>query len=66
VLEEGMVFALETYWPGSDGWSAALVEDGLVPLGLGRSPRVKTLFDPDAAAPRAARHTGRRPSSSSW
>src|SRR5579863_6047505 len=22
-LEEGMVFALETYWPASDGWSAA-------------------------------------------
>ena len=22
-LEEGMVFALETYWPGDDGWSAA-------------------------------------------
>ena len=22
VLEEGMVFALETYWPASDGWSA--------------------------------------------
>ena len=23
VLEEGMVFALETYWPAADGWSAS-------------------------------------------
>ncbi|MDT7764674.1 MAG: hypothetical protein QOC63_4094, partial [Mycobacterium sp.] len=23
ILEEGMVFALETYWPASDGWGAA-------------------------------------------
>jgi Xaa-Pro dipeptidase len=29
-LEEGMVFALETYWPGSDGWSAARIEEELV------------------------------------
>jgi Xaa-Pro aminopeptidase len=27
VLEEGMVFALETYWPASDGWSAARIEE---------------------------------------
>ena len=30
ILEEGMVFALETYWPGSDGWSAARIEEELV------------------------------------
>jgi Xaa-Pro aminopeptidase len=29
-LEEGMVFALETYWPGYDGWSAARIEEELV------------------------------------
>src|SRR5512145_2815473 len=29
-LEEGMVFALETYWPASDGWSAARIEEQLV------------------------------------
>jgi hypothetical protein len=29
-LEEGMVFALETYWPASDGWSAARIEEELV------------------------------------
>jgi Xaa-Pro aminopeptidase len=29
-LEVGMVFALETYWPGSDGWSAARIEEELV------------------------------------
>src|SRR3954466_6066632 len=28
--EEGMVFALETYWPGKDGWSAARIEEELV------------------------------------
>ncbi|MFG1624172.1 M24 family metallopeptidase [Kribbella sp. NPDC049227] len=30
VLEEGMVFALETYWPARDGWSAARIEEELV------------------------------------
>ena len=25
-----MVFALETYWPASDGWSAARIEEELV------------------------------------
>lgn len=29
-LEEGMVFALETYWPSSDGWGAARIEEELV------------------------------------
>lgn len=30
LIEEGMVFALETYWPASDGWSAARIEEELV------------------------------------
>jgi Xaa-Pro dipeptidase len=29
-LEEGMVFALETYWPAGDGWSAARIEEEVV------------------------------------
>jgi Xaa-Pro aminopeptidase len=29
-LEEGMVFALETYWPSTDGWGAARIEEELV------------------------------------
>lgn len=29
-LEEGMVFALETYWPSADGWGAARIEEELV------------------------------------
>ena len=29
-LEEGMVFALETYWPSSDGWGAARIEEEVV------------------------------------
>jgi Xaa-Pro aminopeptidase len=29
-LEEGMVFALETYWPAKDGWGAARIEEELV------------------------------------
>ena len=29
-LEEGMVFALETYWPSKDGWGAARIEEELV------------------------------------
>lgn len=30
VLQEGMVFALETYWPSADGWGAARIEEELV------------------------------------
>jgi Xaa-Pro aminopeptidase len=29
-LQEGMVFALETYWPAADGWGAARIEEELV------------------------------------
>jgi Xaa-Pro aminopeptidase len=29
-IEEGMVFALETFWPSSDGWSAARIEEQLI------------------------------------
>jgi Xaa-Pro dipeptidase len=30
VLEEGMLFALETYWPAADRWSAARIEEEVV------------------------------------
>ncbi len=30
VIEAGMVFALETFWPAADGWSAARIEEQLV------------------------------------
>ena len=30
VIEEGMSFALETFWPATDGWSAARIEEQLV------------------------------------
>ena len=30
VVEENMCFALETFWPASDGWSAARIEEQLV------------------------------------
>src|ERR671930_220999 len=29
-IKEGMVFALETFWPSTDGWSAARIEEQLV------------------------------------
>src|ERR671925_1038232 len=29
-IREGMVFALETFWPSSDGWSAARIEEQLM------------------------------------
>jgi len=29
-IQEGMVFALETFWPATDGWSAARIEEQLV------------------------------------
>src|SRR5919204_576262 len=34
-IQEGMVFALETFWPASDGWSAARIEEQLVVTGDG-------------------------------
>lgn len=34
-LREGMVFALETYWPAGDGWSAARIEEELVVTATG-------------------------------
>ena len=35
VLEEGMVFALETYWPSRDGWSASRIEEEVVVTATG-------------------------------
>ncbi|HUZ19119.1 MAG TPA: M24 family metallopeptidase [Acidimicrobiales bacterium] len=44
-LKEGMVFALETYCPASDGYSAARIEEEIVVTADG--PRVITLFPAD-------------------
>jgi Xaa-Pro aminopeptidase len=44
-LEEGMVFALETYCPASDGRSAARIEEEVVVTASG--PAVLTLFPAD-------------------
>ncbi len=41
-IEEGMVFALETFWPASDGWSAARIEEEVVVTADG--PQVITRF----------------------
>src|SRR6202007_59131 len=30
VIKPGMVFALETFWPSTDGWSAARIEEEIV------------------------------------
>ncbi len=35
VLVEGMVFALETYWPSADGWGAARIEEEVVVTATG-------------------------------
>jgi Xaa-Pro aminopeptidase len=35
VIEEGMVFALETYWPATNGWQAARIEEQLVVTSTG-------------------------------
>ncbi len=34
-IEEGMVFALETFWPATDGWSAARIEEEMVVTATG-------------------------------
>lgn len=44
-IEEGMVFALETYWPTKDGASAARIEEEVVVTADG--PRVITRFPAD-------------------
>jgi Xaa-Pro aminopeptidase len=44
-IEEGMVFALETYWPTKDGSSAARIEEEVVVTADG--PRVITRFPAD-------------------
>ncbi|WP_406141651.1 M24 family metallopeptidase [Streptomyces sp. NBC_01089] len=44
-VEEGMVFALETYWPTKDGSSAARIEEEVVVTADG--PRVITRFPAD-------------------
>ena len=41
-LKEGMVFALETYCPASDGYCAARIEEEIVVASDG--PRILTLF----------------------
>jgi hypothetical protein len=41
-LQEGMVFALETYCPASDGFSAARIEEEVVVTSQG--PQILTLF----------------------
>lgn len=41
-IEEGMVFALETFWPSADGWSAARIEEEVVVTKNG--PEVITRF----------------------
>ncbi len=35
VLQEGNVFALETYWPSKDGWGAARIEEEVVVTATG-------------------------------
>lgn len=44
-IEEGMVFALETYWPTKDGASAARIEEEVVVTKDG--PRVIIRFPAD-------------------
>jgi Xaa-Pro aminopeptidase len=44
-IQEGMVFALETYCPASDGFSAARIEEEVVVASDG--PRILTLFPAD-------------------
>ena len=34
-IKEGMVFALETFWPSTNGWSAARIEEEMVVTATG-------------------------------
>src|SRR5499427_7422944 len=44
-IEPGMVFALETFWPSTDGWSAARIEEEIVVTATGHE--VITRFPAD-------------------
>lgn len=54
VLEPGMVFALETYWPASDGYSAARIEEEIVVTPTGN--QVITRFPADELLVAGARY----------
>jgi Xaa-Pro aminopeptidase len=54
VLEPGMVFALETYWPASDGYSAARIEEEVVVTPTGH--QVITRFPADELLVAGARY----------
>jgi Xaa-Pro dipeptidase len=53
-LQEGMVFAVETYWPTPDGGSAARIEEEVVITATG--PRVITRFPADQLYVTAAQY----------
>ena len=57
-IREGMVFALETFWPATDGWSAARIEEQLVVTadgcGSSRASRPRTSSSPGARTTRSA------------
>jgi Xaa-Pro dipeptidase len=53
-LQEGMVFAVETYWPTPDGSSAARIEEEVVITAAG--PRVITRFPADQLYVTAAQY----------
>jgi Xaa-Pro aminopeptidase len=54
VLQPGMVFALETYWPASDGYSAARIEEEIVVTPAGH--QVITRFPADELLVAGARY----------
>src|ERR1700694_6194344 len=67
-IKPGMVFGLETFWPSTDGWSAARIEEEVVVTATGhevitRFPAEKLLvagatYLPLAGAPRSPRRGG--------
>jgi Xaa-Pro aminopeptidase len=54
ILEPGMVFALETYWPATDGYSAARIEEEVVVTPTGH--QVITRFPADELLVAGARY----------
>ena len=65
MIEEGMVFALETFWPAADGWQAARIEEQLVVTADGcevitRFPAEELLVTAGGTPPSAGRLPGER------
>ena len=58
-IKPGMVFALETFWPSTDGWSAARIEEEIVVTPTGHEVITRFPAEKLLVCGRAVRHRQR-------